>query len=112
MTFVVKRKNGDFACAAPPGPVQAPRWGFEWKPVKFIDGKAGTCTAPPELMTWHTRQGAKRFARMNGGKAKRLVKVMDAAKAAYLQPLSHYTLKREPKCERKHHLYGLLSGWY
>jgi hypothetical protein len=108
--YIVKRKD-TYACTAPPGTVQAPHWGFEWKPVSFIDGAAGTYGAPANLMTWQTKQGAKRFARMNGGKAKSLAIAIEKAKAAYLEPLSNYKPKPESvPWKPRNTLYGLLSA--
>lgn len=123
--YAVRHQDGRYACTAPPGPVQAAHWGFEWKAMVFFNPQTCTHAAPPGMMTWQTKKGAERFAGMNGGKVKDLDHVFELAKTERLEPLRRLTAPRQlpindysqvvklkvEQCKpRNTALYGLLPG--
>lgn len=69
--FVVIHSDGKRAACAP----SYPGLPFEWKE---LDLEAFDCL-PGRVMTWETNSGASTFASMNGGKARSIIEVMEAA---------------------------------
>lgn len=69
--FVVIHSDGKRAACSPSSPGEP----FEWREMDATSREP----LPGRVMTWGTNSGASTFAAMNGGKAKTITEVLEAA---------------------------------